>query len=103
MANLNVHLQSVENQLNLLVGELMRLEASASTHNERLERETWSEALEGFRLKAVTIRRILDRFHGSDLSTRRYLRHHLDEEFSRLQEAYDELRDQFTAWDEQSK
>ncbi len=90
-------LENVEEQLNLLLQDLqsLRLPQNAIA-DETISDERWENALEGFRVKATTIRRILDRFHQSDLSTRRYLRFHLDEEFAQLKRAYDTLREQFT-------
>jgi len=104
MRNLHAHLQNVEIQLNLLLEDLSQMVAapagSVRPHPESqpgLGEAGWSHELESFRMKAATIRKILARFHNVDLPTRRYLRHHLDEEWSHLKQAYDSLREQFTS------
>jgi hypothetical protein len=97
------HLKSVESELSLLVDELDRLERLELSEDQAQVEERWDSQLEEFRVKATTIRRILDRFHHADLPTRRYLRHHLDEEFSSLRRSYDSLREQFTSKEESER
>lgn len=94
---LHAQLQTVEQQLNLLLEDLSQLVTRDLISSESRNESRWQEELEGFRVRATTIRRIMDRFHDADLPTRRYLRHHLDEEWVQLKEAYDSLREQFTS------
>lgn len=104
MMNLHAYLQNVEIQLNLLLEDLSQMMVAPvgsvrqnSESQPGLGEVGWSHELESFCMKAATIRRILDRFHNVDLPTRRYLRHHLDEEWLHLKQAYDSLREQFTS------
>lgn len=64
---------------------------------------SWNNFLSDFQVKAQTIRRILDRFYNSDLSTRRYLSHHLDEEWEQLRASYETLRSRFAGDKELNK
>jgi hypothetical protein len=96
--DVNAHISTVEDQLSLLLEELTQLRVHHQSRSPSME-SGWQDALEAFRIKATTIRRILDRFHHADLSTRRYLRQHLDEEFESLRKSYDSLRADFSAED----
>jgi predicted RNase H-like nuclease (RuvC/YqgF family) len=82
------HIRNVEEHLEFLLSEIRSLTYGPSA---------WEQNIEDFRLKATTIRRILDRFHNADLPTRRYLRDHLDAEFSEMTSAFDQLRAEFLA------
>lgn len=100
---LRSHIENVENHLNLLLDDLSQLVTRNFLPLEETSGVSWERELDGFRVKASTIRRILDRFHNADLPTRRYLRQHLDEEWSQLKLAYDSLREQFTSMETPSK
>lgn len=56
---------------------------------------SWSDEIEGFGNRAVMIRRLLARFQSEDVTTRRYLRRYIDEEWRDLQSSFEALREKF--------
>ncbi len=106
MNDVNSQLNQVESQLSLLMKDLQQLETETlreKAPQKNLENlgyksdvlDKWETSLEDFHVKATTIRRILGKFLEADLPTRRYLRHHLDEEFAQLRLTYKSLREHF--------
>lgn len=76
--------------------ELEQLANLLSSELATIHEEVWSSEMDAFRSRATAIRNILDRFHTSDLSTRRYVRQHLDEQFEALAGSYQALRRHFS-------
>jgi hypothetical protein len=93
MPPLSSELKNVEGLLQLLGRDLEELEVGGPG----VSKDPWGLELERFRERAAGIRKIFDKFGDSDLSTRRYLRKHLDDEFASLEQTYKALRERFTS------